>query len=384
MTEGIPKSILRRGVRAAGSARLGVGLIGLIVLYLSVASAAPQALSQLLGTPQRSLYAHWPIVALWVLLCVNVILATVLRVPRRAAFAGAFIAHLGLLTLSAGAVWYALGSVHGQTCSYRIDGGWSAMDRLYVDGTAGCYVAGTGSPQSAVQTPLDLTPTDGGKPRALDVSLSGAPEGVRIRATQFLPRTRLKRDPSDLAPQSDPAAGRLTPAPAGPRGDPFTGPALGVRISEGQWSLTTYLPFAPVPRDDDWERIVTPAGRVVHLAFCRASEALAGEVRVITAQYLTYPGSVVPMDYRCRVAIDTGGGTRTETISLNHPVKLGRYQIAHDTWSPTPEVPSELVFSVSSRPGLPLVWTGAVGIVVGMLYAFYVKPLIQRRKGGPG
>ena len=113
-----------------------------------------------------------------------------------------------------------------------------------------------------------------------------------------------------------------------------------------------------------------------------ASKPLPGALQVEKAEYLTYPGSAVPKDFRCEVLVAAGGTARRETLSLNNPIRLGPYQIGQGSWLPTPEAPTRIVFIVASRPGLPIIWFGLTMVSLGFPYAFYVKPILLRRRRG--
>jgi hypothetical protein len=89
----------------------------------------------------------------------------------------------------------------------------------------------------------------------------------------------------------------------------------------------------------------------------------------------------VPKDYRCDVEVAQGGSTRRASLSLNHPVNVGKYQLTQSSWRPNPRRPTAIVLGDASRPGLPIVWTGLALIVFGMPLAFYLKPLLRRGKG---
>jgi len=161
----------------------------------------------------------------------------------------------------------------------------------------------------------------------------------------------------------------------------FSGPALRVEFSTDGGTGQTWVPFAGYPPLADPVRVDLPGGRDVFLCFSRAHHPLPLEIRAIKPAYLTYPGSVIPKDYRCDVSLSDGA---RETISLNNPLRLGEYQISQGSWFPSGGDPQHIVLLVRTRPGLELIWIGCVLIVAGLPYAFYVKPLILKRKRGAG
>jgi hypothetical protein len=92
----------------------------------------------------------------------------------------------------------------------------------------------------------------------------------------------------------------------------------------------------------------------------------------------------MPKDFLCRLAVLEGGGTfRPAECGLNRPAAIGPYRLYQDRWWPRGQDPQEIVFQVSSAPGLPAVWTGCILIGLGLFYAFYLKPLLLRRRTAP-
>jgi len=365
--------VLRRLVAGVCSPWIGLVVLAALVLYLSLASTAPRRLAGLLGASPDSLYGHGLVLALWAVLCLNLALVTVRGIRPSFAHAGGWCAHLGVLILTAGAVWYAGWSVHGRCVSQATEQGFSPITSVYLDHGGACYVRTGRDDAEPTETQLPVAPLTGGSEKDLDVPLAGTGERLTARAVRFLPRARLRYD----------GGGSEVPrlAPPGPPGDPFTGPVLTVELRSGQWRGTRHVAFADVPRPDHWEWVDPPDGGTVGLAFARPSRPLPGTVRIRRAEYRTYPGSVVPMEFRCRVDVETDGEVRQHTLALNRPVRVGRFQLAHAGWRRGRGSGGTVTLLASTRPGLPLVWTGCALIVAGLLYAFYAKPLLLRRRG---
>jgi hypothetical protein len=125
-----------------------------------------------------------------------------------------------------------------------------------------------------------------------------------------------------------------------------------------------------------------PDGQAVLLEFSRSRVSLGCVLHIREAEYLTQPGSVVPKDYRCRVEVETPDGRREALLRLNHPLRVRGLQVSQGAWLPRPQRPMQIQLLVSSRPGVPSVWIGCVLVIAGLLYAFYVKPLVLRRREG--
>ncbi len=158
----------------------------------------------------------------------------------------------------------------------------------------------------------------------------------------------------------------------------LAGPAVRVRLNVDGQTYSTWVPFATYEHLASPQRVDLPGRRRLYLNFSRIRRPLGARIFVEQTEYLTYPGSVVPKDYRCEVRLDE---TKTvQVVSLNHPLQVGAYQLSQGSWMPSGEVPQEIVFIVTSRPGLRAIWLGCILIAAGFPYAFYVKPLILRRR----
>ncbi len=179
-------------------------------------------------------------------------------------------------------------------------------------------------------------------------------------------------------------------------------PALQIELSSGDWRESVWVPFTPVP---DWRYpgiVPTPVGPI-HLQFTRSSIEMpvvvdlleldrpmgstreSGELR---AYLLVYPPDVdrddLSVDVRTTTApggpgldVDGPAEVRSEILTLHRPVQAGPYQL---TFANVPASDDELLLRAAYRPGMGLIWVGLAMIVTGMLYAFYVKPLILRRR----
>jgi hypothetical protein len=164
------------------------------------------------------------------------------------------------------------------------------------------------------------------------------------------------------------------------RGKP--GPVLEVRVRAGDWQRTTYLPQSGYEHLAPQQLMELPGQRrrAIWLGFSRRRLPLPATVQITDTEYQTQPGSVVPKDYICDLAITAGGEMRRETITLDRPVHVGPFQLNHGSWRRDPAAPTQITFGAATRPGLPLVWIGGGLVCIAFPYAFYVKPLALRRR----
>ncbi len=154
-------------------------------------------------------------------------------------------------------------------------------------------------------------------------------------------------------------------------------PAVKVQVVVGERSASTWLAMRNHPQLGPPVKIPLPGGRTLRLAFAPTRIPLGQTLHVLDAEFVTQPGSVVPRDYRCTIRV---GGRERRTLSLNNPLHLGPWQMTQGSWLPDPREPEVLIFETATRPGLPVIWTGCVLICLGIPYAFYIKPLIRRRR----
>ena len=122
-----------------------------------------------------------------------------------------------------------------------------------------------------------------------------------------------------------------------------------------------------------------PGGGPVEIAFGPQCRLLGQSVRVVWADYVASPGSVMAQDYRCAVQVDDSGRRRAGEISLNHPLRVGAYELSQGSWMPSGPNVRQIVLGVSSRPGLWLVYLGMILVSAGFPWAFWIKPMLLKR-----
>jgi hypothetical protein len=84
-------------------------------------------------------------------------------------------------------------------------------------------------------------------------------------------------------------------------------------------------------------------------------------------------------DYLSAVSVIENDRTvRTHTIEVNHPLRHGGLAIYQSDFNPQDETFSG--FQVVRDPGLPVVYAGFVLCTLGVLVAFYIGPLVARRR----
>jgi hypothetical protein len=162
---------------------------------------------------------------------------------------------------------------------------------------------------------------------------------------------------------------------------------LLVRVSSGDWSEVVPVPFAQYARMVPWEtpKIKVPGTTAeLELQLGNTFRGLPARVTLEKFEFVPFPGGDVgstAKDFRAHLIIEDPetGEPRSAVAHLNNPVYVqGRFwtyfQAAWD-----PEGQRWTVLGVGNRPAVGIMTTGSVMIFVGLLYAFYVKPIILRK-----
>ncbi len=188
------------------------------------------------------------------------------------------------------------------------------------------------------------------------------------------------------------------PVPAGRReegaDDEGTFQAATLRVSLGGWSEDVVVPYAPDAgdrlRQDQWRGgYVTVPGSVGPLQFQLGNTRRPLPVRLTLDSFKVIPfagGTDSPSafikDYRSTVTLsgNDDAETTTEVASLNSPIYFdgGRWLFFQASYDPNnPHAWTQL--GVGNRPAVRVMEAACGLIVVGLLYAFYLKPVIIRR-----
>jgi hypothetical protein len=142
------------------------------------------------------------------------------------------------------------------------------------------------------------------------------------------------------------------------------------------------MPFEPTPLD-------LPDGRRVELLFSRKRVPLPHPVVLEDFEMITHVGgftgqTVSVLNWTSRIRFETTGGwSDALPVSVNQPREFGGLWYFQAQWDPPRQGYAGLNFTVlgvGSRHGVNLMLLGCCLTVIGMVYAFYVKPVIKRRR----
>jgi len=219
-------------------------------------------------------------------------------------------------------------------------------------------------------------------------------DGATITVTGYLPRSRTEERPFIVPP-------RQRDRSIGARASMIR---LNVPVVDGAASL--WLPFHDYPfaRAEEVLRrfpyeptvLALPDGRHIELIYSRRRMRLPAPVALETFEVDTHIGGFTGdessiLDWRSTLRFQAASGwSEPVAVHMNHPVQVGGLWFFQASWDP-PEAPrfegdrgsnglNYTILGVANRHGVFVQLLGCCIAVVGMIYAFYVKPYVRRRR----
>ncbi|MCP4247927.1 MAG: hypothetical protein GY778_12840 [bacterium] len=180
---------------------------------------------------------------------------------------------------------------------------------------------------------------------------------------------------------------------------------IKVDVARGGWSTSKWLPFnqyalsrseyALSGRHGYQPRVLhLPDGRRVELLFSRERHELPNPVVLERFELETFQGGLLGSnnnvrDYisRLRFADGAGGWSDPVQMSSNRPASNAGYWFFQSTWDPPSRGSAGMNFTgagIGNRNGVYIQLLGCCIAVAGMIYAFYVKPILIRRRRQAG
>lgn len=203
----------------------------------------------------------------------------------------------------------------------------------------------------------------------------GAPLRLTIeRMDDLRPNRKLTEVPSELRDRNAGQAGIFQ--------------VIEVRLSAGDWSSEVYVPFQQWALESGWggpQILIPGASAPLSLRLGNTFRNMPARIRLDKFEAIPYPGGEVSAsqfmrDFRSHLTItNREGRTETGTARMNEPhyYDSGRWLFFQAQWDP--EEQAFTVLGVGNRPGVWIMTAGCVLIGVGLLWAFYLKPVIIRR-----
>jgi cytochrome c biogenesis protein ResB len=94
---------------------------------------------------------------------------------------------------------------------------------------------------------------------------------------------------------------------------------------------------------------------------------------------ITYPGITMAQSFESDVVVTSPERQFDRQISMNHPLKFQGYKIFQSSFQRGEKETS--IFSVANDPGVPVVYTGFLILILGFILIFFVKPYLVRASG---
>ena len=168
-----------------------------------------------------------------------------------------------------------------------------------------------------------------------------------------------------------------------------------VRVRRGGWSEVVHVPFTQWPDQAPWQPAsVRVPGLGVPLKLQLANTRLPMPARVTLDEFelVPYAGDFTAesamRDFRSHLTVEQPGRDAAgATVKLNEPHYLTAegglmgptsWLLFQNQWDP--EDQAFTVLGVANRPGIHTMVAGCVMCVFGLMWAFYVKPALLRRR----
>jgi hypothetical protein len=216
----------------------------------------------------------------------------------------------------------------------------------------------------------------------------GEPEPVgegAIAVTELIPNAR-----SEVRPTITPRSRREPMQNVGKMTS-----LVRVEINDGKGLVSAWLPFNTYAFEDDqraepnrftWRpRAVTLSdGRKLWLMYSRWRDPLPSPVALDRFLLKTYPGGDRPSDFVSLLRFERNGDwSPIREVKSNQPKQHGNLWYFQSQWDPGTQ--AYTILGVGNRNGVGAMLAGVILSIAGMAWAFYVKPVIKRRRpGGDG
>ncbi|MCG3136461.1 MAG: hypothetical protein HJJLKODD_00294 [Phycisphaerae bacterium] len=176
---------------------------------------------------------------------------------------------------------------------------------------------------------------------------------------------------------------------------------IQLQLQQGNWQQKLWLPYNPWALDGDqygfrgripqfFRPVQLPDGRRVELLFSRERYELPAAVALDDFTLETHAGGLIGSNSnvrnyisKLRFADGQGGWSEPMQMSLNNPANHQGWWFFQSTWDPPQGNYAGMNYTgvgVGNRNGVQVQLAGTVLAVLGMIYAFYLKPMIIRRK----
>ncbi|GMU19929.1 MAG: hypothetical protein AMXMBFR13_00330 [Phycisphaerae bacterium] len=163
-----------------------------------------------------------------------------------------------------------------------------------------------------------------------------------------------------------------------------------VEVADGRQIQSVWLPFNQYAFPDEQRAqprrfgysprtVQLSDGRTLWLLYSRWRDPLPSPVALDRFVLKTYPGGDRPSDYISLIRfLDDGKWSDIVDVKSNDPARHDDLWYFQAQWDP--EIEAHTVLGVGNRNGVHAMLLGVVISIAGMVYAFYVKPVVIRRR----
>jgi hypothetical protein len=160
-------------------------------------------------------------------------------------------------------------------------------------------------------------------------------------------------------------------------------------VSMGDWKRTVFIPFTDEAGQTPWQVDPIEIPNTKHtISFTLGKTMLKLPARITLKKFdlVPYAGGAAAMgsmmrDFRSTIEVENieTGDKLVDVAQMNSPVYYddGKWLFFQAQWDP--EGQRWTVLGVGNRPGVVIMTLGCVMIFGGLIYAFYIKPIIIRR-----
>jgi hypothetical protein len=149
-------------------------------------------------------------------------------------------------------------------------------------------------------------------------------------------------------------------------------PAVHVRLTKGGEVVDHWL-------SQGMPEQVEIAGQPITLDYNWKRHDLGFTVALKDFREITYPGITMAQSFESDVVVTSPETEFARKISMNHPLKFQGYKIFQSSFQRGARETS--IFSVANDPGVPVVYTGFLTVILGFILIFFVKPYLVRASG---
>ncbi len=123
-------------------------------------------------------------------------------------------------------------------------------------------------------------------------------------------------------------------------------------------------------------------GTPFRLSFGDRIVPLAFKVTLDRFRVRYYPGTRRPRSFESQITFTdpSSGLSQARIISMNHPTSFGGYTLYQSSYAMNPGEPAISYLSIARDPGVPFVFAGYIGTMIGMLLVLITRAKQQKQR----